>query len=93
VFTRRDGTTEVAHVGSPFLAVLFEDTFKRAPESAADNGWLAFYDAHERAPESHGELMEWLRQFVGSELADFAPEDPTATAPSNGAEPPISSPS
>ena len=93
VLTRRDGSTQVAHIGSPFLAVLFEETFKREPESASDNSWMAFYDAHDRAPNDHTELMEWLRQFVATDIAEFTPEsDPMQAAP-NGTVPPDSSPS
>ena len=92
VLTRRDGTTEIAHIGSPFLAVLFEETFNHEAVSAHDNAWLAFYDAHDRAPTDDPELMEWLRQFVATDIAEFKPElDPTQ-APSNGTEPLSSSP-
>lgn len=80
VLQRQDGTTEVAPIGSPYLAVLFEDTFHRQPESAQDNAWMAFVHAHDRAPNDHDELMAWLKQFVGTEVAEYVPPDPTETA-------------
>jgi hypothetical protein len=80
VLTRQDGTTEEAHVGSPFLAVLFEDTFHRMPDGARDAGWMAFYDRHDRPPVDNEELMDWLRQFIGLESVEYQPPGPTVTA-------------
>lgn len=85
VLTRQDGTTETAFVGSPFLAVLFEEEFKRPPDTAKDSGWMAYYSVNHRAPTDRDEMMGWLEQFVASDLADWEP-DPTAPAP-NGTEP------
>jgi hypothetical protein len=73
VLTRRDGTEQIAHIGSPYLAVLFERRFKRAAENATDNSWMAFYDAHDREPETDDELLEWLKQFVGTEVRELNP--------------------
>jgi hypothetical protein len=85
VLTRRDGTTEIAHIGSPFLAVLFEDTFHKAPDTAGDNGWMAFYDIHDRPPNDHDELLSWLKQFIATDVAKL---DPTGTVlPTNGTAP------
>jgi hypothetical protein len=81
VLTREDGTEQIAHIGSPYLAVLFERRFKRAAENATDNSWMAFYDAHDRAPESDEELLEWLRQFVGSDTRDLANPNGSAAPP------------
>jgi hypothetical protein len=78
VLTRRDGTTEVSHIGSPYLAVQFERAHGRQPEGAADNGWMAFFDHHDRAPTDDAELLDWLRQFVATDTAELTP-DPTAT--------------
>lgn len=91
VLTRRDGTTEIAHVGSPYLAVLFEDTFHRPSDGATDAGWMAFVDIHDRPPTDHAELLGWLKQFVASDLGELE-VDPTA-ATANGTEPDSSSPS
>lgn len=85
VLTRPDGTTQVAHIGSPFLAVVFEEQFKRQPDTAYDNGWMAFYDAYDRPPADRDELMGWLKQFVATDLADLSSlPDPTMVA-TNGA--------
>jgi hypothetical protein len=73
VLTRRDGTEQIAHIGSPYLAVMFERTFKRQADNATDNSWMAFYDAHDRAPESDDEMLDWLRQFVATEVRDLRP--------------------
>jgi hypothetical protein len=91
VLTRRDGTTETAHVGSPYLAVMFEEEFHRTPDTAKDSGWMAFYDIHDRPPADRDEMMAWLKQFVASDLGELEAEDPTQVAP-NGAEPVTSSP-
>jgi len=88
VLTRQDGTTEIAHIGSPFLAVVFEDAHNHAPESAADNGWMAYYDLNGEAPPTHEALLAWLKQFIGTEVAEFSP-NPTVTT--NGAQPDSSS--
>jgi hypothetical protein len=85
VLTRQDGTTEVANIGSPYLAVLFEQTFHREPEGAQDAAWMAFVDTHDRPPEDEAELLAWLKPFISNELADFTP-DPTAGTP-NGIAP------
>jgi hypothetical protein len=90
VLTRRDGTTETTFVGSPYLAVLFEEEFHRTPDTAKDSGWMAFYSTHSRPPVDRDELVGWLEQFIASDLAEWEPPDPTATAP-NGAEPDTSS--
>ena len=89
VLQRRDGTTEVAHIGSPYLAVVFEDAHKHEPVSAADNGWMAYYDIHGEAPPDRAALLEWLKQFVGTEVAEFTPDPTEATA--NGTAGPDSS--
>jgi hypothetical protein len=91
VLTRRDGTTETAFIGSPYLAVLFEETFSRAPDTSTDAGWLAFVDRNDRPPEDNAELLAWLKQFIGNEVAEYQPPDPTAAA-ANGATPDASSP-
>jgi hypothetical protein len=83
VLTRRDGSTEVAHIGSPFLAVVFEDVHHRTPDGPADNGWMAYYDINGEAPPNHQALLDWLRQFIATDVAEFSP-DPTAVA-TNGA--------
>jgi hypothetical protein len=90
VLTRRDGTTEVAHIGSPYLAVLFEDAHARLPEGAADSGWMAFADILGHPPADRAELMDWLKQFVATDLAEYEPSDPT-TATGNGTSPDNSS--
>jgi hypothetical protein len=76
-FTRRDGTTEIFHIGSPYLAVVFEDKFKRSAESANDNAWMAFYDEHDRAPNDHAELVAWLKPFIATDVIQLT-ADPTA---------------
>jgi hypothetical protein len=86
VLTRRDGSTEVAHIGSPFLAVLFEQTFHRSPDGAEDAAWMAYYDKHDRVPVDSAELMGWLKQFIATDRAEYEPPDPTVTA-TNGPEP------
>ena len=92
VLTRRDGSTEVAHIGSPFLAVMFEAAHKgRSAESAADNGWMAYYDLHGEAPPDRDTLLDWLKQFIGTDIADYVPPDPTAATANGTAEPDSSS--
>jgi hypothetical protein len=90
VLTRRDGTTETAFIGSPYLAVLFERLFQRAPDTSADAAWLAFTDRHDRPPEDDDELDAWLKPFIANEAIDWKPPDPT-TATANGSTPDDSS--
>ena len=92
VLTRQDGTTEIAHIGSPYLAVVFEETFHRTPDTATDAGWLAFYDLKDRPPENPDELKLWLKEFIGTDLGEYQPPDPTETAQTNGSGPDSSSP-
>ena len=84
---RRDGTTETAHIGSPYLAVMFEQTFHRVADGAHDNGWMAFLDLQGRPPADDDELNAWLKDFIGTDVTEYVPPDPTATAP-NGTGPP-----
>ena len=72
VLTRRDGTTETAFIGSPYLAVLFEQEFHRSPDTSTDAGWMAFTDRHDRPPADNAELLAWLKQFVANEAVDRA---------------------
>ena len=90
VLTRRDGTTETAFIGSPYLAVLFEQEFHRSPDTSTDAGWMAFTDRHDRPPADNAELLAWLKQFVANEAVEFE-ADPTA-ATANGSTPPDSLP-
>lgn len=85
VLQRRDGTTEIAHIGSPYLAVIFERVFKREASTATDNAWIAFFDAHDRAPEADEELLEWLKQFVATDIEELH-------SPNGSVKPPVSSP-
>ena len=91
VLTRQDGTTEVARIGSPYLAVMFEVAHKgRSAESALDNGWMAYYDLHDEPPPDRETLLEWLKQFIGTDITDYVPPDPTE-ATANGTAGPDSS--
>ena len=83
MLTRQDGSTETANIGSPYLAVLFEQHFHRGPEGAADAAWLAFVDRHDRPPQGEEELLAWLKPFVATDTAEFTPDPTTA---SNGAQ-------
>jgi hypothetical protein len=84
VLTHQDGTTEIAKIGAPYLAVLFERTFHRAPETAEDAAWLAFVDRHDdRPPEDQVELDTWLKPFIATEVGEWTPPDPTG-ATANG---------
>ena len=87
VLTRRDGTTTETHITSPYLAVMFERVFDREPSGVADAAWMAFLEAHDRAPDpDNDELLIWLKDFVDSEIVE---QDPTQAAP---VESPASSP-
>jgi hypothetical protein len=89
VLTRQDGTTEIAHLGSPYLAVLFEENFHRQPDTSTDAAWMAFVDKHDRPPNDNQELLAWLKQFISNEVADLKPDPTQATANGTG---PSSSP-
>jgi hypothetical protein len=91
--TRRDGSTEIAHIGSPYLAVIFEETFHHDPDGSLDNAWLAYFDIVGRAPADSEELKGWLRDFVGTDIAEYVAPDPTVTAATNGSDSPDSLPS
>jgi hypothetical protein len=92
VLTRQDGTTEKAHIGSPYLAVMFEKAHGREVKTSLDTSWLAFYDRHDRAPEDEAELLAWLKPFIDTDVVDLpVAEDPTVTE--NGSAPLSSLPS
>jgi hypothetical protein len=86
VLTRQDGTTEIAHIGSPYLAVQFELTFHREPSTATDAGWLAFTDRNDRPPSDDAELLAWLKPFVGIDTEEYRPPDPMAVATNGSTE-------
>ena len=44
---------------------------------------MAYYDINGEAPPNHQALLDWLRQFIATDVAEFSP-DPTAVA-TNGA--------
>lgn len=86
VLQRQDGTTETAHIGSPYLAVMFEDAHHRPVDTAEDNAWMAYFDLHNEPPPSGEVLREWLKQFIGTEIVDYHPDPTTVTT--NGSPPP-----
>ena len=84
---------ETAFVGSPYLAVMFEQQFHRAPDGAADTAWLAFFSAHDRPPADPAEAQQYLKQFIGIDVTEYTPPDPTVATTGNGTESPEPSPS